>query len=142
MSTEWTGHASEIKNVLGLKGSPIAITYSIDPPSKSAEGKYRVCDAFHLARDGMVIDLTLATCACGGGAWHLGLREAPKADMAKALKKFHVNEVKLFCSIAAYHRVQALTTPPPLGLADHVVFSPLEKAEFRPDIVVFICNPE
>ena len=30
--------------------------------------------------------------------------------------------------------------PPPTGLADHVIFSPLEKAEFRPDIVLFICN--
>ena len=35
-----------------------------------------------------------------------------------------------------------MTAAPPLGLADHIVLAPIEKAEFRPDIVLFICNAE
>jgi uncharacterized protein (DUF169 family) len=36
----------------------------------------------------------------------------------------------------------SLTSEPPLNLADYVVFSPLEQADEKPDLVVFICNPE
>jgi len=139
---EWKDYAKEIKEVLKLKGSPVAITYSMSPPSKSAPGKYRACDAFLQTRDGRIIDLTAKTSACSGGTWHLGLGERPKGKQDKALKEFLVNGEKLYCSIAAFHRSQALTKPPPLGLAKHIIFSPLEKAEFRPDIVIFICTAE
>lgn len=139
---EWKNCAKEIRGLLKLKGNPIAITYSMIPPSKSVAGKYRECDAFLKARDGKVIDLTASTSACAGGTWHLGLGEHPKGEADKALKDFLVNGEKLYCSIAAFHRSQSLTTQPPLGLADHIVFSPMDKAEFRPDIVLFICNAE
>ena len=139
---KWKDYASEIKEVLGLEGSPVGITYSMEPPSSAASGKYRVCDAFLQARDGQVIDLTISTSACPGGTWHLGLGERPKGEGDKALKEFLVNGEKLYCSIAALHRAQALTAAPPLGLADHVILSPLDKAEFRPDVVLFICNAQ
>jgi uncharacterized protein (DUF169 family) len=142
MRMEWKDYAKIIRGLLELKGNPVAITYSMKPPSKSIGRNYRVCDAFLKVRDGKVIDLTESTSACAGGTWHLGLSERPKGEADKALKDFLVNGEKLYCSIAAMHRSQALTTPPPLGLADHVVFSPLDKAEFRPDIVLFICNAE
>jgi uncharacterized protein (DUF169 family) len=139
---EWKEYASEITELLGLKGSPIAITYSMEPPSKAVARRCRVCDAFLQARDGKVIDLTAETSACPGGTWHLGLGEHPKGEADRALKEFLVHGEKLFCSIAAMHRSGALSTPPPFGLADHVVLSPLDKAEFRPDIILFICNAE
>lgn len=142
MNVEWKDYAVQIRKLLGLKGNPVAITYSMRLPSTSAEGKYRVCDAFLHARDGKVIDITISTSACAGGTWHLGLGERLKGEGDKALKEFLVNGEKLYCSIATFHRAQALTTPPPLGLADHVIFSPMDKAEFRPDIVLFICNAQ
>lgn len=142
MSMEWKDYSDQIRELLGLEGNPVAITYSMKPPSSSAEGKYRVCDAFLHARNGKVIDLTASTSACPGGTWHLGLGERPRGERDKALKEFLVNGEKLYCSIAAFHRAQALTAAPPLGLADHVILSPMNKAEFRPDIVLFICNAE
>jgi uncharacterized protein (DUF169 family) len=57
-------------------------------------------------------------------------------------EEFLINGEKLFCSPASIRRTLALTAPPPLGRADHVIFSPLEKAEQMPDLVVFLCNPE
>jgi uncharacterized protein (DUF169 family) len=137
---EWKDYASEIKEVLGLEGSPIAITYSMESASNPALGKCRVCDAFLRVRDGDIIDLTAETSACGGGTWHLGLGEAPKGEAAKAFKEFIVNGEKVYCSLATFHRGVSLIAPPPTGLADHVVLSPLDKAELRPDIVLFICN--
>jgi uncharacterized protein (DUF169 family) len=139
---QWKDYADKIRELLGLKGNPVAITYSMKPPSSSVDGKHRVCDAFLCARDGKVIDLTTSTSACSGGTWHLGLGERPKGDEDKALKEFLVDGEKLYCSIAAFHRAQALTVPPPLGLADHVILSPMDKAEFRPDVILFICNAE
>ena len=139
---EWTAYSDEIGELLGIEGNPVAVTYSMKSPSTSDKGKHRVCDALLRARDGKVIDLTVSTSACPGGTWHLGLGERPKGERDKALKDFLVNGEKLYCSIAAFHRAQALTAAPPLGLADHVILSPLDKAEFRPDIVVLICNAE
>jgi uncharacterized protein (DUF169 family) len=137
---EWNDYATEIKELLGLKGKPVAITYSMQPPAAAESGTHRVCDALLLASHGKVIDLTESTSACPGGTWHLGLGERPTGDADKALKDFLVNGEKLFCSIAVFHRAQALTASPPVGLADHVVLSPMDKAEFHPDIVLFICN--
>ena len=139
---EWTTHGEEIRELLRLKGNAVGITYSMNPPSTSVRGKHRVCNAFLRARDGEVIDLTVSTSACPGGTWHLGLGERPKGEGDKALKSFLVDGEKIYCSIAVFHRAQALSTPPPLGLADHVILSPLNKAESRPDVVLFICNAE
>ncbi|MEM3593174.1 MAG: DUF169 domain-containing protein [Candidatus Jordarchaeaceae archaeon] len=139
---EWKEYAEKITKVLGLKGNPIAVTYSTKPPSKSTGRKCRVCDAFLHVRNGEIIDLTASTLTCPGGIWHLGLGERPRGEAAKAFKEFLVNGEKLYCSIATLHRSQVLTVEPPLGLADHVILSPLNEAEFRPDIVIFICNAE
>ncbi|MBI4645142.1 MAG: DUF169 domain-containing protein [Bacteroidia bacterium] len=139
---EWKNYAAQIKELLGFKGNPVAITYSMKPPSSPAKGKFRVCDAFLQASNGKVIDFTVSTSACSGGTWQLGLSECPKGEKDKALKEFLVNGMKLYCSIATFHRAQALTTSPPLGLAEHVILSPLAQSEFRPDIILFICNPE
>ncbi len=138
----WQDYADEIRDVLELKGNSVAVTYSMKPPSEAAEGKHRVCDALLEARDGKIIDLTAATSACAGGTWHLGLGERPTGEADRALKEFLVNGEKLYCSIATFHRAQALTTPSPLGLADHVILSPMDRAELRPDMVLFICNAD
>ena len=91
---EWKDYADQLRELLGLKGSPVAITYSMKPPSTSAAGKYRVCDAFLHSRGGKVIDLTVSSSSCTGGTWHLGLGERPKGEGDKALKEFLVHGVQ------------------------------------------------
>jgi uncharacterized protein (DUF169 family) len=139
---EWKDYAYKIRELLGLKGNAVAITYSMKPPSISFEGKYQVCKAFLHARNGEVINLTTSTCSCPGGIWQLGLAEPPKGDLDKAQKEFLVNGEKLYCSITTYYRARTLSVTPPLGLADNIILSPMDKAEFRPDIILFICNAE
>ena len=138
----WQEYSKRLKEVLVLEGSPIAITYSMEPASGAKQERYAVCQALLDARDGAIINLSQESCACPGGVWHLGLGPRPSGEGDKLLKKFLVEGEKLFCSIATFHRAMALTTPPPLGLAEYIVFSPLEKAEIAPDLVVFLCNPE
>ncbi len=138
----WQGYSKRLREVLGLEGSPIAVSYSMVPASKAKSGKHWVCQALLDAREGAIINLSQESCACPGGIWHLGLGPRPSGEADKALKKFLVEGEKLFCSIATFHRAMTLTTQPPVGLADYVVFAPLEKAEIVPDLVVFLCTPE
>jgi uncharacterized protein (DUF169 family) len=110
---EWKAYAEEIRELLELEGHPVAVTYALEAPSSAAGGRHRVCDALLAARAGAVIDLTAASCACGGGTSQLGLGPRPTGEDDKALKEFLVDGEKLYSCLAAYHRSHALTPPPP-----------------------------
>ena len=99
-----------------------------------------VCAALLKARDGEIIQLNKIKLRCPGGRWHLGL-----GKKMKSLEKILVKGEKLWAtvsiakqSIGETHRI----APPPVDLAKYIVFSPLNQAELRPDIVTILCNPE
>jgi uncharacterized protein (DUF169 family) len=138
----WQEYGKRLKDVLGLHGSPVSITYSLEAPGNAEECKVSVCKAILDVRDGKTINLTKETSGCRGGTWYLGLAPRPEGPAADGLKKFLVHGEKLFCSIAVFHRISAEGVQPPLGLANNVVFAPLDRAELEPDIVLFIVNPE
>jgi uncharacterized protein (DUF169 family) len=139
---EWKEYSKELKEVLKIKGNPIAVTYSMNPPKNYRKEKCRACDALVLARDGEVINLTKENTSCRGAVWHLGLQPKPIGEDYKDVQRFLVEGEKFCSSVTVFHRMQTLTTPPPLGLAENVIISPLEKSEIRPDLVLFICNAE
>jgi uncharacterized protein (DUF169 family) len=139
---EWKEYSEKLKEVLRLKGSPVAVTYTVKPPPDAPKAKSWVCRALLGARDGKTYCITKETSSCPGGTWHLGLGPKPTGDADKALKKFLVHGEKLFCSYATFYRSMSLTSSPPLNLADCVIFRPLEEAPEKPDLVVFICNAE
>jgi uncharacterized protein (DUF169 family) len=139
---EWEGYSDEIRKLLGIEGSPVAITYSMEAAPNAVKGKHRVCNALIKARDGAVVDLTAANSACGGGTWQLGLGGPPSGADDRALKDFLVSGEKLYCSVAALYRARVLGMPAPMGMAEHVIFAPLGEAELRPDVILFICNAE
>ncbi|HUT26009.1 MAG TPA: DUF169 domain-containing protein [Sumerlaeia bacterium] len=138
----WQEWSKTLKETLGLKGSPVAITFSIDPGREPSPGKHWVCQTIKDARDGKTVCLAEKNSACPGGAVYLGFRPRPSGEQARPLQRFLVHGEKLFCSVAAFHRAMALTTQPPLGLADRVLFAPLEAAETEPDLVLFLCSAE
>lgn len=139
---EWRGWGEELQALLGLKGWPVAVTYTFDPPAGAARDKCRVCTALLAARAGKILDLTKDNQQCGGGNFQLGLTPRPAGRESKPLKDFLVSGEKLYCSLAAYQRAVTLSPPPPLGLADHVMLAPLPQADLKPDVVVFILNAE
>jgi len=139
---EWKEYSQRLKEVLKLKGSPVAVTYSMKPAKTTSETRAWVCGALLGARDGKTYCISKDTSSCPGGTWHLGLGPKPSGDADKALKKFLVHGEKLFCSYATFYRCMSLTAEPPLNIADYVIICPLEEAEEKPDLVVFICNPE
>jgi uncharacterized protein (DUF169 family) len=139
---DWRRYSPEIKRVLALKGSPIAVTYSMMPPAGTNGQRRSACQALLQARSGAVVSLNRDSCNCPGGAWHLGLEPRPADDIYRLWEEFLINGERLFCSPATVKRTMSSASQPPLGWADYVVFSPLEKAELAPDLVVFLCNPE
>jgi uncharacterized protein (DUF169 family) len=138
----WREWSQTLTSVLSLKGSPVAVTYSIEPGHEPSPGKHWVCQAMKDARDGSAICLTRENSACPGGTAHLGFAPRPAGKDARPLQRFLVHGEKLFCSVVAFHRAMALATQPPLGLADQVLFAPLGAAAAEPDLVLFLCNAE
>jgi len=133
-------YSRRLKEVLGLEKSPVAITFSKKPANKANTERYRVCGAIQAAASGSIINLSKENSSCRGGTTYLGL-----GPQRERVEEFLVYGEKLSCSLATARR--AITyinkkAPPPLGLAEYVVFSPLEKAELEPDLVLFLCNPE
>jgi uncharacterized protein (DUF169 family) len=142
MPMEWKEFSERLKEVLRLKGSPVAVTYTMRPPKNASEAKPWVCQALLGARDGKTYCVSKEQSSCPGGTWHLGLGPRPSGDAGRALKKFLVHGEKLFSSVTTLHRCMRLTAQPPLNLAEYVVIRPLEEAEEKPDLVVFFCNAE
>jgi len=137
---EWQPWAKQLTEVLGLKKSPVAITYADAVPASACKAKRRVCGALREAAQGIVIALTAENSTCPGGSQYLGLQAQPP-ERARTIREFLIHGEKLFSSPAAVHRALALAkVKPPLGLAEQVLFSPLAQAELPPDVTVFICN--
>jgi uncharacterized protein (DUF169 family) len=138
---QWQDYAKTLKDVLELKGSPVSITYTDKDLSHLAKDRCAACDAFARARQGETIVLNRENSTCQGGTWHLGLGPAPQGKPRERLTRFLVEGEKLFCSPAAFYRIN-LEAPPSEDLTRNIVICPLEEAELRPDVVLFFVNPE
>lgn len=138
----WRDFAKTLTETLKLQNHIVAITYTYDDIADSSGKPCRACTALMKAHSGTTVVLTADNSACGGGTWHLGLGDPPSGEAGKALRNFLVHGEKLACSYATFHRMMALTSPPPKDIADHVVFAPMDTMQLEPDIAVFIVNAE
>ncbi len=137
----WQDWSQELKSVLELKGSPVALTYASEPASNAThEGRLWVCRALKAACEGEVINLTAETSGCPGGSTYLGLREMPPEHL-DTVADFLIHGEKLMASLDVFYRARSHAPPPPTGLGKVVVISPLEKAEPAPQLVIFFCIP-
>ena len=130
------------KQTFGLKYEPLAISFTNDEVTAGKYEKTSICRALKLAANGesFLIDENVSTCP--GGSRYCGFTETTSHDQKRRLQKFLTKGEKLTGSIVSFERMQKLTTEPPTGLADRIVMAPLDKAEIRPDMILFQCNPE
>lgn len=137
----WQKWSNRLKQELMLSTDPVAVTFAGAPAQGTIapQGKVSVCQALKRASEGEVLTITAETCGCPGGLVSLGLGQMPPQGREK-LVDFLVDKEKVYCSRVAIHRGQQ-TVVPPVGLASHIVFSPLSKAEVLPDLVVFLGKP-
>jgi len=135
----WKEFATILVSVLELQGHPISITYSDEDVQSTIEKATEICQAFKLAQSGEIISMNKNTCPCPGGRWHVGFGEK-----REGLERILVEGEKLWASVAIARQSIGEThriAPPPLGLAKFLIFSPLNIAKLRPDLIVILANP-
>jgi uncharacterized protein (DUF169 family) len=134
--------SSKLKSALGLKGSPVGVkllrTREEIPAGVPEIGeKVRHCEMVQKARNGDVFYATKDKHACAGGAGALGVMETPE----KVLNGEFYFGLGDFGSKGAAKRTTGSITRVD---EEHVatLYAPLEKAAFKPDVVVIIGNPK
>ncbi|MDD3984628.1 MAG: DUF169 domain-containing protein [Methanobacterium sp.] len=134
--------AQLFKQILGLEYEPLAISFTNDEITTDKYEKISICRALKLAAKGesFLIDENVSTCP--GGSRYCGFTKVMAHDQKRKLQKFLTQGEKLTGSIVSFERMQKLTTEPPTELADRILITPLDKAEIRPDMILFQCNPE
>ena len=138
---------NELKSLLELKGSPVAV--KLIPAGKEndiiahypkLDHQIRHCQiADHVRRTGDVFYTTLEEQQCKGGAAALGLTKL--SDKVKS-GEFYCDSLHHFETVeAAKKTVDQISFLEPHSNSI-ALYSPLEKATFDPDVVIFICTPK
>lgn len=134
--------AKELIELLGLKGSPVAVKLAKTPAEIPAgyqkmAKKSRHCQFVQDARlTGAVGYATQAEHLCRGGAAVMGIEASPEllADGTTYQKLGNFKTVD-----AAVETVRAIPKNDEQFYAS--VYAPLEKADFEPDVVVIVATP-
>jgi uncharacterized protein (DUF169 family) len=134
--------ADVFKKVLGLKYEPMAISFTNDEIKSGRYEKISICKAMKLVAEGesFIIDEDVSTCP--GGNHYCGFSEPFAGKQKRKLQKFLTKGEKLTGSIVSFERMRKLAIPPATDLSDRIVMCPLENAEIRPDMILFLCNAE
>jgi uncharacterized protein (DUF169 family) len=131
----------EIKENLDLDKSPVAVKFVLRPEDipediKKIEDSARHCEMVQKASQGEIFYATGDEQACKGGAAALGLVEAPEkvktGEMYQSLGRFS--------SLGSAKRTMD-DIPKIDNMMHGIIYAPLEKATFDPDVIVVICNP-
>ena len=133
--------SAKIKEHLGLNRSPVAVKFVLrqeDIPEgiKKIEEGARHCEMVQKASRGEIFYATGEEQTCKGGAAALGLVEPPEkvktGEMYQGLGRFS--------SLGSAKRTME-EIPKIEHMMYALMYAPLEKAEFDPDVIVVICNP-
>jgi uncharacterized protein (DUF169 family) len=139
---EWQDYALVLKELLSLDYSPVSVSCLKEPLLKDTEKKVRICRAILDAGKGEVLQIDKTNNACFGASWHLGFNRIKDAKILDMIKKFVVEGEKLFCSYQALDTLLTQMEEPPDNSNSYFVLAPLEKAEFKPQLVIFAVNAE
>jgi uncharacterized protein (DUF169 family) len=129
-----------ITGILGLRGHPIAISFSTEPPEgvEQLEGRMRLCQMLDKVRfEGVSFYTNAENHGCDGGAYSCGLIQ-PSERLKTG--EFLAKDLGLFGSTRAARRFIGSIPRIESGTVKVVTFSPLEKTTFEPDLVVLICT--
>ena len=142
MGSEWKEYARELDSLLCFKDKPVAVTLTNDPVESGGKKRASFCQAIKMAGSGKKFVLDRETSACPGGSWHCGLTEPPSGDFRRGLQKFLTRGEKLTHSLSSLWRMQELAPAVPTGISERIVIGPMGESVLRPDLAVFICDPE
>jgi uncharacterized protein (DUF169 family) len=139
---EWQGFSLTLKELLSLEYSPVVINVLKNPSLEPSEKKLRICRAILDAGKGQVLQINKQNNACFGAAWHLGFHRITDKKVAGMVKNFVVEGEKLFCSHEALDTLISQMEEVPDNSGSWFLLSPMETSELKPELVIFICNPD
>jgi uncharacterized protein (DUF169 family) len=142
MEKVWRTELNELIEVLDIKSKPVAVTFTNDEVEAGKRKRSWMCNALKQAAKGKTRVIDIENSACPGGSWHCGLTPPPPGEVFRGLQWFLTRGEKLTHSIVSFHRMMALAEEPPTGLSERILMGPVDEAEIRPDVVVFLCNAE
>ena len=142
MEKVWQTELDELIEVLGIKKKPVAVTFTNDPVEMKGRNRAWICNALKQAAKGKSLVIDKEKSVCPGGSWHCGLTPPPPADTFRGLQWFLTRGEKLTHSIVSFHRMQELAAAPPTGLSERILIGAVDKAEMRPDLIIFLCNAQ
>jgi len=133
-----TQHSIKLQRALELDGSPVAMAIVSESPQGLGYLRHKAtaCMMIQIARRGAAFCSSGDGILCGGRA-NLGVGESP----IRKLDDFLVRKEKLFRSKAAARRLIDLAKKRAPEQGKYLAFSPLEKASFAPDVVLFAGIP-
>jgi uncharacterized protein (DUF169 family) len=142
MKKVWQAELDELVEVLGIKSKPVAITFTNDEVEAGKRKRVWMCNSLKQAARGKSYVIDTETSLCPGGSWHCGLTPPPPGPTFRGLQWFLTRGEKLTHSITSFHRMMALAAAPPTGMSERILIGPMTEAEVRPDLAVFLVNPE
>ncbi|NYB51283.1 MAG: DUF169 domain-containing protein [Methanobacteriaceae archaeon] len=133
--------SDKLKEHLDLEKSPVAIKFVLreeDIPKgiAKADGKMRHCELVQKASHGDVFYATAEEQMCKGGSAALGLEEAPEKVRTG---EFYYG-LGRFSSIGSAKKTME-SIPKIDNIMYALIYAPLEKANFDPDVILIIANP-
>ena len=141
-SKQWQQYSLILKDLLALEFSPVALSRLKEPFLESFDKKVRICRAVLEAGKGEILQVSKQNNACFGAAWHLGLYKPKDQKVTDIIKKFVVEGEKLFSSYPALDKLITQMGDVPDNPNSYFALCPMEKCEFKPELVIFIGDAE
>ena len=137
------GLGQKLNDLLKLENEPVAIKWSVKEPKnvEKEEGKSRFCNKLVKAMHGEMFYATLEEEECMGGARYSGLKDMGEFPANVQSGAFMVPK-GLYKNIPAVQRSRQNETYINPGIFNAILFSPLKKAEFEPDVIFILCNAQ
>ncbi|PAV10934.1 hypothetical protein ASJ81_02145 [Methanosarcina spelaei] len=138
-------YGQELIDCLKLKTSPVAVKLvpkggEVPEGIKKVDETMRHCQLVdRVRRTGEEFYTLGEDQMCKGGAGAMGLGEMPPKV---ASGEFYFNKLKQFSTQGAARRTLEGVTKLPPNSTEAILYSPLEKTTFTPDVVVIICTPK
>jgi uncharacterized protein (DUF169 family) len=131
----------KLKNILKLEREPVAIKWvSREPRNIPREGeKSRFCTKLEKAMNGQIFYSTAEEEECMGGMRYTGMKDPKEFPTNMQTGSFLV-PAGVYKSIPAVQRSWEHNPAVQPGLFVAIIFAPLSKAEFEPDVIFVVGN--
>jgi uncharacterized protein (DUF169 family) len=134
---------NKLKNSLKLEKEPVAIKWVSREPKNipKEEEKSRFCTKLDKAMKGEIFYSTAEEEECMGGLRYSGLKD-PKEFPKNMQSGAFLVPAGVYKSIPAVQRSWRSNLAVEPGIFQALIFAPLNKADFDPDVIFLVCNSE